>query len=436
MTEPYPVPDTKRDEAPLVVHIDDRETNRYTVRRFLENAGFIVEQAATGKEGLELIERSRPGVIILDVKLPDMSGFDVCRQIKTNPLTSSIPVLHVSAHFTDSEARVEGLDAGADAYLTSISPHELIATVRALLRARHAEERATARAAEWQMTFDSVSDPIFIINAEGKILQSNTAGEQLLACAGVEERELLKEQLVALCVHETNASSSNVQELRFCSRIFRARVDRVARQEEGGTNCICVLVDVTETQQAQHEIRRMNDQLVVAKDAAVQANRAKSAFLASMSHELRTPLNAIIGYTEILQEDARGRGDEVSVQDLGRINHSAKHLLEMISEILDLSRIEAGRTKLNLDSFDPIAVVEEAISMVRPLANQKGNAIEVVGTVGGIIWSDGAKLNQILLNLLSNACKFTNGGKVVVRVARLMEGAKEWVRFEVSDTGI
>lgn len=428
----------KTGSSPVIVHVDDRESNRYTVRRFLESSGFEVHQAANGTDGIQLIREVRPELVILDVKLPDFSGFELCRRIKSDPEMAPIPVMHVSAHFTDIEARVEGLDSGADAYLTNINGNELLATVRALLRARKAEEEARSKAAEWHSTFNSVSDPIVLLECGGKVVQANRSATYLFNSLEVDKRELLYQQLAGFCSGMMGPAPPPHREVSAGGKVYRLSFDRVESTDEREAGCVCVLADVSDLKNAETEIRRINDELIRARDAAVQANRAKSAFLASMSHELRTPLNAIIGYTEILHEDLAAGKLEGTLKDLHHIRSSARHLLQMVAGILDLSRIEAGRTNLQLDSYEVAALVEDVVDSVLPLAEQRGNTItlEVQPQELGSIWTDGAKLRQILLNLLSNACKFTANGKILVRAERSVTGLKDRVFFQVTDSGI
>jgi signal transduction histidine kinase/DNA-binding response OmpR family regulator len=167
------------------------------------------------------------------------------------------------------------------------------------------------------------------------------------------------------------------------------------------------------------------------------ASQHKSTFLANMSHELRTPLNAIIGYSEMLQEDAVDEGAEGLVPDLKRVNAAGKHLLELINSILDLSKIEAGRMELHLEDFDVAAMVEDIAAVVKPLAENNGNRLDVTGqATAGTMHADPTKVRQVLFNLLSNACKFTENGAISLTVER--EGASDdaWLSFMVSDTGI
>ncbi|MEE8360938.1 MAG: response regulator [Gemmatimonadales bacterium] len=178
-------------------------------------------------------------------------------------------------------------------------------------------------------------------------------------------------------------------------------------------------------------------ELLKARREAEAANSAKSQFLASMSHELRTPLNAIIGYSEMLQEDAEDAGQDAFIPDLKKIHGAGKHLLSLINDVLDLSKIEAGKMELYLETFEIRPMVEDVASTIAPLIEQNGNrlTIECPDIIGGM-HSDLTRLRQVLLNLLSNASKFTDHGEIAIVVERSGSGAQETVVFSVRDSGI
>ncbi len=179
------------------------------------------------------------------------------------------------------------------------------------------------------------------------------------------------------------------------------------------------------------------DALRHARDAAETANRAKSAFLANMSHELRTPLNAVIGYSELLQEEAQEAGIDDLLPDLRKINAAGKNLLALINDILDLSKIEAGRVELNLETFDAPALVADVVSSIRPVVEKKGNRLRVDCPDGlGAVHADPTRLRQCLFNLLGNAGKFTENGTVSLVARRETVAGRDWVFFQVGDTGI
>ncbi|MCI0844328.1 MAG: GAF domain-containing protein, partial [Chloroflexi bacterium] len=174
-----------------------------------------------------------------------------------------------------------------------------------------------------------------------------------------------------------------------------------------------------------------------AREAAEEANRTKSQFLANMSHELRTPLNAIIGYSEMLQEEAQDLGNAEFEDDLERINGAGKHLLGLINDVLDISKIEAGGMEIYLETFDIAPMIQDVQTTIQPLVAKNSNNLEIdcPDSVGSI-HADMTKVRQGLFNLLSNASKFTENGTITLSVSRATEDGDEWVNFAVADTGI
>lgn len=174
-----------------------------------------------------------------------------------------------------------------------------------------------------------------------------------------------------------------------------------------------------------------------AKVAAETANQAKSTFLANMSHELRTPLNAIIGYSEMLMEDATADSQDELYSDLQKINASGNHLLMLINDILDISKVEAGKMELHLETFKLDEIVSEVVNIIHPLVSKNSNELKVnLDQKLDTMHSDLTKTRQILFNILSNSSKFTDNGSITLDATPETFDGKKWINFRVSDTGI
>lgn len=185
------------------------------------------------------------------------------------------------------------------------------------------------------------------------------------------------------------------------------------------------------------ERQRVQEELLAAKQAAEESSRAKSAFLANMSHELRTPLNAIIGYSEMLGEDAEETGQKRCIADLGRITTAGKHLLTLINDVLDLSKVESGKIELSWEDASVERILEDAAEAMAPLVRKNHNTLRVHCAPGlPAVHVDLVKFRQSLYNLIGNACKFTENGAIAVEVAPAMVDGVESVEWRITDTGI
>ena len=205
---------------------------------------------------------------------------------------------------------------------------------------------------------------------------------------------------------------------------------RKLRQGSHAELVVLAMEDVTERRRAEAEVAK-------AKEAAETANRTKSLFLANMSHELRTPLNAILGFSEMLQEEAVERNLQDFSADLQKISTAGQHLLVLINDILDLSKIEAGKMELHLETFDIASLIADVASTIEMQVVKNGNSLEVTCAPEiGAMHGDLSKVRQGLFNLVSNAAKFTHDGRIAVRAERLDMDDREWIQFRVSDTGI
>lgn len=204
---------------------------------------------------------------------------------------------------------------------------------------------------------------------------------------------------------------------------------------DGGT--VSVFTDITETKDHEAEMQKLLDELNVSRDAAVEANAAKSQFLANMSHELRTPLNAIIGYSELLIEDFEDDGQETHIPDLAKIQNAGKHLLGLINDVLDLAKVEVGKIDLFVEEIDVGNMLDDVASTILPLLTNNNNTLKVDVTKDvNLIWTDLTKLRQNLFNLLSNATKFSKDNEILLNVRLVEADEGQLIYFEVTDHGI
>jgi two-component system sensor histidine kinase/response regulator len=298
-----------------------------------------------------------------------------------------------------------------------------------------------------RLIINTALDAVITMNAEGLITNWNSEAEKSF---GWSAQEVLGRRLSEIIMPRRYREEHERGLLRFLSTgegmMLRQRREITALHRDGHEFPVEVAIspvkfggqwifssfirDITEQKRAEEE-------LLSAKLAAEEANRAKSIFLANMSHELRTPLNAIIGYSEMLEEETNELGNVAVVQDLQKIQSAGKHLLALINDILDLSKIEAGKMALHVETFDVAQMLEEIASTVRPAVAKNTNTLEVnVAKNVSEMHADLTKVRQILLNLLSNACKFTDHGIISLNACRRTIDHRDWLQFEVWDTGI
>src|SRR5438874_10118284 len=292
---------------------------------------------------------------------------------------------------------------------------------------------ADAQRTKWQGSLDAgiiianAPDPVFVSDLEGKIVQANDAVSQLL---GFRPAEVLEQSLSRfISPEETREFTAALREVvaRGVTRNARLNPRSASGETISTTLNASALRDPDGKVIGAIGILRDMRELDKAREAAEIANRAKSQFLANMSHELRTPLNAIILYTELLRDDASDRGLEDFLPDLKKIHGAAKHLLALINDVLDLSKIESGKLELVLETFDVQAMIRDVVTTIQPLAEKNANRLlvhcpEDVGPMHAGL----TKVWQSLFNLLSNACKFTEGGTVHLEVAR-EEQDRSWL---------
>lgn len=429
----------------IILVVDDNEQNRYVHVRYLERAGFTVRQAESGAECLELAPAA--DLVVLDVRLPDMSGFEVCRQLKQSAETSSIPVLQTSAAFTAVGDRVVGLQQGADAYLCiPVEADELIATVRALLRTRQAELNAQSMAAEWQLTFDAITDGICLLTDDLTIARHNRAfatlvdhGERLIGRLLTDV--LLLDELPAL-VALIKQPEGGHREFASGERCLSIRVDTV-KSDSLPDSRVCIVADITEMKATQESLRKAEAGLAAyASDLESRVaertrelherNAELESFTYSISHDLRAPLRTMQNFANVLLEEAGENLPPAHTDYLQRIGRAAQRMDQLTLDMLHYSQL--GRSELTVEPVQLQALVERLVDERRERAETATTRFEIAGPLPAVVASE-AGLTQALGNLLDNAIKFSRPGvATVIRCSAVVENGE--VSIAIADNGI
>jgi PAS domain S-box-containing protein len=432
---------------PLVLNVDDDAARRYTKTRILKGAGIEVLEADGGQSALHLVQERRPHLVLLDVKLPDMDGLEVCRRIKAGQATRHIPVLHISATYTSEADKVGSEQSGADIFLAEpVEPAELVTVVRALLRLRTSEIGLAESEERMRLATEGAGIATCDID-----LRTGAAvwSRQLYALLGYGAgRPAIWDAWKSL-IHpdDLTAVLADLERARTTGALF-SREHRIARHDNGEerwlalfgrvhpdergepTRFLGVVADITSRKRievAREELLKLEHE---ARREAEEAARLKDEFLATLSHELRNPMSAILGWLHLLRT---GRlSPEQETKALETIQRNASIQTQLINDLLDVSRIITGKMRLEAQPMLLDEVLHEAVDSVRHAALSK--KVEIVTLLERIdpVHADSDRLQQVFVNLLSNAVKFTPpGGRIEVRCAR----AGDAVVVAVSDTG-
>jgi two-component system NtrC family sensor kinase len=397
---------------------DDREENRYVLSRVLTAAGYICEQAGTGAQALEMA-KTQPDVIILDVHLPDFSGYEVCQKIKQNPLTATVSVLQISASFVSGDDRARALDAGADGYLTHpIDRVVLIATVHALLRLRTAEIAARKAAHQWQSTFDALAEGLALVDADGRLVHWNSAfaqmcGKKVQVEAGVDAESLLQRLAGASLPLRQNELCS--AEFSIGKKTVRLSANPI-EAENADSGRILILTDITDHKLAEYALR-------MAEKLAATGKLANT-----IAHEINNPLEAL---TNLIYLAGTATTLE-SAQDF--LSHSQEELAR-IARITKQS-LAFHRDTQRPTTIDVGALMKEVVLMYERTAGQrrvrlvccKRSDVEVCGFPG--------QLTQAFGNLVRNAVEAApSESQVVIRVSSIHRDRRKGARVTIHDKG-
>lgn len=363
-----------------------------------------------------------------------------------------VSVAEKGGHVLTVESRFAKRRAGGMIVIAShISEQGSCERERAELFEREREANLRAKAeSRFRELLEAAPDAIIEVDQDGRIVLMNRVTEQLF---GYQRDELLGSNVDMLLPADMRSTHAEhrarywanpstrpmghgyiLKAQRKDGSEFPVEISLSPLQTDDGFRVTAIIRDVTAQRDAAEEIRIANQQLELRNREAERANALKSEFLASMSHELRTPLHTILGFTELLEEEVEGPLNEKQKRFVRHVHQDSLHLLELINDILDLSKIEAGRMDLHIESVDGAEVAAETIAGVQQLAESKSIAIENHVSAPVQVLADRVRLREIFSNLLSNAVKFTpEGGKVRLENYREREGAAE---FTISDTGI
>ncbi|MFQ3630116.1 histidine kinase N-terminal 7TM domain-containing protein [Roseiflexus sp.] len=310
------------------------------------------------------------------------------------------------------------------------------------------------------VVLENINQSVIVLDEHNRVVDINRAAQHVIGCAAADVigqpiRQALSRWPQILDRYYDIAELNGEIQIEIDERTLILDVFISSLRDRDGRLWGQVIVwhDITRLKQIEEALRRQNDELttlqqilMVAKDQAEAAHRAKSKFLAHMSHEVRTPLSAILGYTDLIRLDLAHREQSLYQEELDAIRASAQHLLAIINNILDLSKLEAGKMPLHIELFSIEALVHGVAQTAHPLAARNGNTLTVTRAPDAdLMMSDKTKIRQVLLNLLSNAAKFTENGTIGLRIWRetsvtpsmnTADESADWIIFEVSDTGI
>jgi PAS domain S-box-containing protein len=469
-------------EPPVdILLVDDRPENLLALEAILEPLGQRLVRAQSGEDALRRLLEREFAVILLDVQMPGMNGFETARMIKSRERTKFMPIIFLTAISKEEEYVFHGYSVGAVDYIFKpfqpeilrskvqvfvelnrqqrrIAQHEqrLRDIERRELELKHMHELLESEA-RFREIVSSAMDAIIVFDASGTVTLVNGAAESMFGVTAAEAIETSMSRFFpeamtlarvlqmcdtphphphALTARRANgemfpieASVSCLQDdkVRTFTLIVRDVSDRVAHEEALTRQTQSLAESATELKQLNEELHRRQLDLE-------RAMTARSRFYASMSHELRTPINAVLGYSTLLLERIYGPLSEKQVEGIERTQKAARHLLELVNDVLDLSKIEAGKIELRLQPVEFPLLIEDLFVTVRPLAEKHGSllTLELKSKQPIGIVSDPRRLRQILLNLLSNAIKFGGGQPINVVVSPTDEAG---VLISVTDHG-
>jgi PAS domain S-box-containing protein len=418
----------------VILNVDDNEGARYAKTRILQNAGFQVAEVANGTDTLAFVKEHHPDLVLLDVKLPDINGIEVCRLIKAEPSSAAILVLQTSAALTQREDRIRGLEGGADNYLVApIEADELVANVKALLRLRVAQADLRDSEERFRELAENIDDVFWVFSDNKRVLYINSAYEKMWHRSGQDLMKTSDDWLNG--VHEddrgrVNDKFSNVlqdhgydEEYRIIQpngliKWVRDRAYAVKNSSQEVYRIVRITNDISIKKNSEHALR--------------EADKNKNTFLATLAHELRNPLASIRSAVSVMHQS--GASVEIQTKARGVIIRQVDHLAHLVDDLLDVARISQGKVVLKKTNANLRTIIEAAVETAKPFIDTRRHTLKLFMPDADInLELDPVRIGQSLGNLLHNAAKFTPmGGEITLKVDVLSNLAT----VSVEDNGI
>ncbi len=478
-----------------ILVVDDTTANLQLLTNLLTAQSYAVYPASDGELALEFVHSTLPDLILLDIRLPGIDGFEVCHRLKADKRTRAIPIIFISGLEHESD-KVKGFQAGAVDYITKpFQAEEVLARVRSHLQLRELTEnlehkvdvrtkelnaanvRLQRELAERKQTEAALLKSETLLNATQRLAkiggwdwdveqQTSFWTEETYRIHGFEPQSFMSgssevinrsltcydpnDRPVIMAAFQRCLQQGDGYDLEFpftaadgCRKWIRITGSAV-REKGKIIKVVGTIMDITERMRAQDNLKQLNNkleqrvrdrtaELEAANAKLLELDRLKSMFIASMSHELRTPLNSIIGYSSIMLDEWTGPLNAEQRENMAAVHRSGKHLLSLINDVIDVSKIESGKIKANVEEFDIYEVVTEGVNTFKNDIVGKGLELRVQ-VPGQILNTDRRRLLQCLLNLLSNAAKFTTTGSIDVSTKLSEDGSM--MTIAVEDTGI
>lgn len=417
------MPRTSAAESATILNVDDDEACRYALTRVLQRSKFVVREACNGEQALQIARAEHPDLVLLDINLPDMDGFEVCRRLKSDDITANIPVLHITASSQRPGDMARGLESGADSYLIEpVEPEVLVATINSTLRGRRAEEAARSLARQWQVTFDSIRDGVAVVDAEGRIQRCNTALSALLrhgaadlpgkSWSGLWENLPREKQPF---FRTMNSRQREGVQLEYDSLVLNITADPMLDDTGKLSGAVMIVSDITEE-------RRLEEQFQES-----QKFETIGTLAAGVAHDFNNLLTSIVGNASLLLTELPP--NPIHLERLQDVLRAGKRAAELTSQLLAYS----GRGRHFVQHVELSSLIRRSQELIEASVTKKVTVQLELAPDLPRIQADATQIQQLVLNLVSNAAEAIGEGPGSV-IIRTSPGSGH-VYLEVRDTG-